>query len=216
MVSEDIAYVRRLLGAGIVTGPVLELGAGYGGETCRDLIASHGLRYYGTDMAAGPGVDFVANFEHVDTLRVFESVAPFGCVLILNVLEHTFDPIRVLDNARTLVRQGGTLVVLTPAVWPLHNYPFDAWRILPSFYEEYARRRGIRLVDDYFEYVGFGNVRAFRHPDSTNRFPLPSQNRLGYLFGRVVHKAFNTFGRGMFQPSHIAVAAVFVISESTR
>jgi SAM-dependent methyltransferase len=209
LVDPDLEYVQRLIRARVVSGPVLELGTGYGGATCRDLVKSNGLSYYGTDMAAGEGVDFVANFERLEDLAVFQTVAPFGSVFILNVLEHAFDPIRILDNARTLIRQGGTLVVLAPALWPLHNYPFDAWRILPNFYEEYARRKGLRLVNDYFEYVGRGAVQAFRNRDATYSLP-PSGSRLRYWYGRAIHKAL---GRAMLQPSQIAVAAVFVIPE---
>jgi SAM-dependent methyltransferase len=215
LVGADLEYVQKLIQARLITSPVLELGTGYGGATCRDLVKSNGLSYYGTDVAAGDGVDFVANFERLEDLAVFQTIAPFGSVFVLNVLEHTFDPIRILDNARTLIRQGGTLVVLTPAVWPLHNYPLDAWRILPNFYEEYARRKGIRLIDDYFEYVGFGAVQAFRNSDSTFRFPPPCRSNVRYGYGRAIHKALNTFGRAMFQPSHIAVGAVFVIPETT-
>ena len=53
----------------------------------------------------------------------------------------------------------------------------DAWRILPNFYEDYARRRGLRLVGEFFEYLGFGAVASFRNPDSSYKFPPPSQSR---------------------------------------
>jgi SAM-dependent methyltransferase len=160
---------------------------------------------------AGEGVDFVANFERRDDMEVFRSVAPFGAVVLLNVLEHTFDPLAVLDNARTLLAPGGALVVLTPAVWPLHNFPMDTWRIMPNLYEEYAARRGMQLVQDSFEFVGFGPVTSFRNDDKTYSFP-PPRGQAGWrrLFDRVVHRVFNTFGRAMFQPSHIAIGAVLV------
>ena len=120
-------------------------------------------------------MDFVADFERAEDMAVFDRTAPFGTILILNVLEHTFNPLQVLDNARALLKPGGALVVLTPAVWPLHNYPFDAWRILPDFYTEYARRRGMRLLAAHFEYVGFGDVsRSAMGEDSLHfRLRLP-------------------------------------------
>ncbi len=151
----------------------------------------------------------MADLERAEQMAVFNDVAPFGSVLILNVLEHTFDPIRVLDNAATLLRPGGTLVSLTPSVWPLHNYPMDAWRILPNFYEEYAKRRGHELLESWFEYVGFGLVANFRNPDGSYCYPPPSRAGFRRWFSRAVHKVFNTYGRSMLQPSHVAVAAVF-------
>lgn len=211
MIEADQDFVRRLIVQNIISGPVLELGAGYGGPTSRAAIEAANFQYFGTDLAPGPGVDFAADFEQKDQMMAFAGVGPFGSVLILNVLEHTFDPIRILDNAMTLVRPGGTLVVLTPSVWPLHSFPMDAWRILPNFYEEYARRRGLSLLEGWFEYVGFGLVTNFRHADGSYCFPTPGQPGFRQLFSRAVHKAFNTFGRAMFQPSCIAVAAVFQI-----
>lgn len=209
MVGADLDYLRRLIARQAITGPVLELGAGYGGATSRAEVEAAKLQYFGTDLSPGPGVDFAADFELVEQMTVFRGVAPFGSVLVLNVLEHTFDPIRVLDNAATLLRPGGTLVALTPSVWPLHNYPMDAWRILPNFYEEYAKRRGHDLLEGSFEYVGFGPVANFRNADGSYCYPPPCQTGFRRWFSRAVHKAFNTYGRSMFQPSHVAVAAVF-------
>jgi SAM-dependent methyltransferase len=209
VLGSDLDYIHVLISEHIISGPVLELGTGYGGATARAEIEAAKLQYYGTDLSPGPGVDFAADFEHSDQMAIFDTVGPFGSVLILNVLEHTFDPIRVLDNAATLLRSGGVLVALTPSVWPLHNYPMDAWRILPNFYEEYAKRRGLDLVEEYFEYVGLGPVANFDNADGTYSYPPPCRPGFRSMLSRAIHKTFNTFGRGMFQPSHIAVAAVF-------
>ena len=214
MVNADLEYLAGLISAGLIFDPVLELGAGYGGATCRSAVEALQLRYFGTDLGLGTGVDFVADFEVETDMKAFRKVAPFGSILIFNVLEHTFDPIRVLDNARSLVRSGGTIVVLTPAIWPLHNYPMDAWRLLPNFYEEYAARRGVELLRDHFEYVGHGRVESHRNVDGSYSFPPPAKPGLRKAMSQVVHKSFNTFGRAMFQPSHIACGAVFRIRTS--
>ena len=61
-------------------------------------------------LSSGPtrcGVDYPADFEKPEDMGVFRPIGLLGSVLILNVLEHTFDPIRVLDNAATLLRPGG-------------------------------------------------------------------------------------------------------------
>lgn len=211
MVDADLAFLRRLLTSRVVEGPVLELGTGYGGQTARAEIESAGFNYHGTDLEPGPGVDFAANFERGEDMAVFAAVAPFGSVLILNVLEHTFEPLRVLDHAASLVRPGGTLVTVTPSVWPLHNHPMDAYRLLPNFFEEYAKRRGHALLPDCFEYVGYGPVGEFRNADGSYRYPPPGRPGLRFQRSRVVHRVFNTFGRGMFHPSHVAIGAVFRI-----
>ncbi len=216
MVGADQAWIAALLKERVFAGPVLELGTGYGGATSRSIVEAAGHRYVGTDMEAGPGVDIAANIESADDMMALAAAGPFGAVLILNVLEHTFDPIRILDNARTLVKPGGALVVLTPAVWPLHSYPMDTWRILPDFYREYAKRKGMRLLKEGFEFVGFGPVDAFIESSRAPSFPPPAKTAWKMLWGRTVHKAFNTFGRAMFQPSHVAVGAVLINSPESR
>jgi hypothetical protein len=155
----------------------------------------------------------VADLESADDLRRFDGVGPFGTVLLLNVLEHTFDPIRVLDHAVALVRPGGTVVNVTPTVWPLHDYPYDAWRLLPNFYEEYTRRRGLKLHPDYFEYVGAGKVTETRNPDGSYRLPRPGRSPRHWWYSRAVHRVFNTAGRGMAQPSHVAVGCVLQVPD---
>lgn len=212
MTGDDLAYVTRLLAEGLICGPVLELGAGYEGLTCRRLLEGAGLVYVGTDTGEGPAVDIVANFETGEGLREAAAAGPFGTVLVLNVLEHTFDPLTVLDNAVSVARVAdGRVVVLTPAVWPLHNYPMDCCRLLPDWYRRYARTRHLDLIEAAFEYVGFGPVADFRAPQGQDVFPPPGFRRpVHRLYSRVVHRLFNSYGRGMAQPSHLAIAAVFV------
>jgi len=215
MVEDDIKWIQGLLAEKMLQGPVLELGTGYGGRTAKDPIVASGLRHFGTDMKAGEGVDFVADFERAGDMSVFDGVAPFGSILILNVLEHTFDPIKILDNAISLLKPGGKCVVLTPSVWPLHNFPMDTWRILPNLYEEYARRRKLVLEPRFFDYVGRGPVQSFRDANGNYRFPAPCGNKTRMLWSRIIHKMFNTCGRNMVLPSYVGLGAIFVKDSAT-
>jgi len=210
MIPQDSAWIQKLIDKQAISGPVLELGAGYGGGTAKSLIEKAGLTYYGTDIhnPPGGGVDFVADFENPSQMSVFNSVSPFGTVLILNVLEHTFEPVRILDNALSLLQPHGALVVLTPAIWPLHDWPMDSVRLLPNFYEEYGKRRGLNLLADSFEYIGYGKVRNYLNPDKSYTFPPPHNSGFSRLRSRIVHKVANTYGRHMFFPSHVSIGAV--------
>jgi SAM-dependent methyltransferase len=212
MIQNDLIFVEKLLKNGIITSPLLELGAGYGGETCRDLILENKVQYFGTDMQSGVGVDFVANFEDSpeQVKSVFTSIGEFSTILVLNVLEHTFDPIRVLDNVLELLKPGGICVIITPTLWPLHNYPYDCYRINHNFYEEYCRRRNLQLLTDYFEYIGFGKIKDLTDSQNNYQYPLPYalKSKNSILMSKFVHKLFNTYGRSMFFPSHVAVGCV--------
>ncbi|MFM7109727.1 MAG: class I SAM-dependent methyltransferase [Planctomycetota bacterium] len=215
MTEVDLEYVKQALQAGLINDRVLELGVGYGGLTCRQLMRSAGLAYIGTDLLPGPEVDVVADLEQPDHLSRFRSYKPFGTILLLNVLEHTFDPIRVLDHLLKLLAPGGKIVIIAPAIWPLHDYPYDVWRLLPNFYEEYARRRELVIHPDSFLYVGHGRIVDSRNLDGTYRLPKPGCSACHLLYSRVVHRLFNTSGRGMLSPSHIAVGCILKTPAST-
>jgi SAM-dependent methyltransferase len=213
LTPEDIALVTRALAAGFIHDPVLEFGVGYDGPTCRRELTAAGFRHAGTDLHPGVGVDIVADFEDPSHLSRFGSIGPFGSAIILNVLEHTFDPIRVLDNALSLVKPGGTMLIIAPAVWPLHDFPFDCCRLLPNFYEEYARRRRLHIQPDFFEYVGREKVTDARNIDGSYRFPRPGRSPAHGWYSRIVHRAFNTMGRGMAHPSHLSVGCLFEVAQ---
>lgn len=210
MTDDDIIYVKKVLAAGLIASPCLELGVGYeGGKTLREVVTAAGIAYVGTDMIPGPAVDYVVDFEAAP--EVVQANLPqagtFGTVLVLNVLEHTFEPIKVLDNVMAVLKPGGTCVIVTPAVWPLHNYPYDCCRLLPNFYEEYSKRRCLELLDSHFEYVEKGQVRSGNGAQDY-AFPKPGKHQFRRTASRIIHKVFNTTGREMFFPSHIAIGAV--------
>jgi SAM-dependent methyltransferase len=194
MIPLDLDYIRRAAEAGLISSPCLELGAAeYGdevnGTAVKTLLGSLNIQHETTDTHGQ--VDYIANFDldvHFDQ--------QFGSVIACNILEHVFDPIRLLDKIVPLVRKGGTCVLTTPVVWPLHYYPLDCWRINPGFYMEYAKRNELELK--MMEYLGYGEVIG-----SEPSLPV-AQN----LWSRGIHKLFNTRGRGMLHPSHVSIGVV--------
>jgi SAM-dependent methyltransferase len=209
MVEDDIEYLQACINAGLVQSPCLELGVGYEGPNNKERLRQAGIIYFGSDLRAGQSVDYVVDFESASE-EVQKSVdyTQFGSVLVLNVLEHTFDPIKVLDNVFCILRSGGTCVVITPTVWPIHNYPIDCWRINPNFYEEYCHRRSLILCEEFFEYIGMHPIKKNMDLNGTYVLPSPAQNKLKNVRSRIIHKLFNTSGRGMFFPSHVATGVV--------
>lgn len=211
MNNYDRQYVTQAYEAGFLRSPCLELGVGVENLNNKSFIANQGIAYFGTDLALGSCVDYIADFEDsLDSLKlIFSDVYPFETVVALNVLEHTFNPIQVLDNIIGLLLPGGTCILTTPVVWPLHSFPHDCWRINPDFYEEYCKRRSLRIVQDKFEYLGVCKVKESIDDDGEYSLPKPQRNnRVDTIYSRLIHRIFNTYGRGMFFSSFIQIGVI--------
>jgi hypothetical protein len=205
---------------GFVKSPFLEVGsARVQGETPNlcDLAREFQVeRAQGVDLSLGTGVDFTFDFSlaHDDFMGKWEH-GTFETVAVFNVLEHTFDPITVLRNALYCVMDGGSLIVVTPVIWPLHDYPGDYVRIMPQWYEAFASCFGLKLHRDTFCWLSqFGIVKIDDLLDE-ERYQLPTFLNSGrrdspvrYWVSRYVHRIFNTFGRShIFM--HAAIGAAF-------
>jgi SAM-dependent methyltransferase len=225
MIPEDEAYFRRCHRLGLVTSPLLEVGSAkidpQAVNLC-DVARALGVRQtVGVDLRAGHGVDAVRDFALApDEFRRTNHGQIFSTVAMFNVLEHTFDPTTVLDNALACVAPGGSLLVSSPVVWPLHEFPRDYVRLLPQWYEEYARRRGIKLRDDAFCWLSQFGVTDVRRLKYGSQYVLPTYRSLGsqqslarYWVSRVVHRLFRTYGHShWFTHSSIGAALINVPS----
>lgn len=199
MTENDLRYLESIID--YIQSPCLELGAEEQGleaesKATKVILKKHGIEHHTTNLQGS--VDYIADFE-TNSPQIADR---FGSILALNVLEHVFDPIKVLDNCISLLRTEGTCVVIVPCVWPLHYYPLDCWRINPGFFVEYARRRNLTLIEDAFRYV---TGELLTGPEFA--LPVPG-NGFKRFWSRAIHKVFNTYGRGMFFPSHVAVGVV--------
>src|ERR1022692_4359086 len=153
MTPNDVEYFKICHAAGIVKEPILDVGSSRIGDqpNINELAKRLGLtRVKGADLNEGADVDYVANFGLDFSQFCRYGLPTFETVCVFNVLEHTFDPITVLSNALSCVSSTGSLIVLTPAIWPLHNYPGDYNRLLPDWYREFASRRNLKLDERLF------------------------------------------------------------------
>jgi SAM-dependent methyltransferase len=201
MSNLEIALIKEMIANGHITSPVLELGVSYDVDfIMKDELAKLGLQYYGTDLHPGKDVDSIQQ-QH-------PNLPAFNTILILNVLEHTYNPIKVMQNAMRMLSKGGLLITSTPSVFPIHNYPIDVYRLLPDFYTEFAKREGHSMLPEYFRFLGYGNIANYTK-DGQISYPKPWRSKSQEWRSRITHKLFNTAGRGMMNPNHISISAVF-------
>lgn len=204
-VEVDFEYLRHVIAEGLVQGPVLEVGSrAWQGEVGNAAIVCRqaGLQWEGTDIVSGLGVDFVLDI--LDREAVGSVGRQWASVLVLNLLEHVYNPIEALENAMTLVQPGGTGVVIGPAVWQLHDYPRDFWRPMPDFFIEFADRNGYEVVPDALMWTVAGKLVPVNKLTIGGQKKLPSISRPGVVevwgtrqayWSRAVHLLLRTFGR---------------------
>ena len=136
--TNQLAYLKHWVPR--VDGPVLEVGSKDYGSTSsfRDFYA--GAEYVGLDMAAGKGVDVVADLTRsIDPLKE----AYFGLGICCSVLEHVDKPWVFAANLTRVIRPGGLLYMSVPWVWRYHAYPDDYFRF---------SHRGVMKLFEEFEW----------------------------------------------------------------
>ncbi|MES2953228.1 MAG: methyltransferase domain-containing protein [Patescibacteria group bacterium] len=99
----------------------------------------------GADIAPGPGVDYVVDAHD---LSVF-SDGEFSCVLSTEALEHMHDPARAISEIYRVLAPGGTLILTTRFLFPLHDAPHDYFRFTRYGLEHLLRSFGeVSIVEE--------------------------------------------------------------------
>jgi|LakMenE01Jun11ns_1017448.scaffolds.fasta_scaffold9499602_1 SAM-dependent methyltransferase len=219
MTSNDIAFFNYCHEKGWILDNLLDIGSSTfdGAQDSFSVLARNlGVKEVtGCDLSAGSGVDLVYDFSVSDT--EFEKTwtgKHFNTVLIFNVLEHTFNPYQVLRNASRCLKPGGFLLVVVPAIWPIHSFPKDHCRLLPDWFEEFSKRENLKLMKDGFLWLSQFNMQPVDKLTEGGERVFPSFQNLGkathplrYWSSRISHKLLNTFGRNHIF-THAALAAV--------
>ncbi len=145
---------------GVSPGRVLDVGCGDGARLAR--LRSLGWDVTGQEMdpeAALRARQTYGIHVHLGPLNEAEfKVGEFDAIIMNHVIEHVYDPVRLLADCNRLLRKGGTLVVVTPnaescgherfgSSWrglepPRHLYLFNQSTLL-----EVARRAGFSGLD---------------------------------------------------------------------
>jgi SAM-dependent methyltransferase len=88
--------------------------------------------------------DLDPDYGHrVIDIRDMEVADEYDVIVCLNVLEHVYEWDAAIANLHRALRSGGTLFVLVPALYPLHDEPHDYWR-----FTEHALRKMFARFDD--------------------------------------------------------------------
>lgn len=103
---------------------VLNVGAGGDIQALTETYArKYGFSVVSTDIDPARKPDVVDDI----TQSSFPS-AHFDAIVIIEVLEHVVDPLRAAAEVQRLLKPGGSLVLSTPFIFPLHDRPHDFFR----------------------------------------------------------------------------------------
>jgi SAM-dependent methyltransferase len=163
-----LALVERQVGG---IGAMLEIGAGAGFYLKAAQRA--GWRVTGIELSEA-AVAFAHDQLGLDVLRMPAEQLDlpdqaFDVVVMLEVIEHLFEPRRVLENARGLLRPAGTLVISTPNFNAFSRLALgSSWAVLsPGEHLYYFTENSLRVI---LEATGYDSVRFYRQFDGWGVF----------------------------------------------
>lgn len=141
--------VRRALRQAVASfaksasGAVLDFGCGR--KPYRGLFSD--VRYIGleTPVSGHPDSDKDADI-YWDGTRIPLPDESVDHVLMVEVLEHLFDPRLSLAEIRRVLRPGGRLLLTCPFMWPLHEEPYDYARYTPFAIQHLLESCGFEIL----------------------------------------------------------------------
>ena len=118
-------HVRRFAASLPPGAKVLDAGAGEG----QYRACFPRCRYTGVDLAVGDAAwDYGGLDARADLARLPFRDASFAAALNIVVLEHTREPAGVVQELGRVLERGGTLLLVAPQEWGVHQAPHDYFR----------------------------------------------------------------------------------------
>jgi ubiquinone/menaquinone biosynthesis C-methylase UbiE len=128
------------------SGKLLDLGCG--------KIPMYGMyKKYITDCVCIDWENTEHKNENVDIFMDITEKLPFDdgtfqTIICSDVLEHIFNPIKVLDEMVRVTDVGGYIMINTPFQYTMHEVPYDYMRYTEYFYKRYSQeQKSVELVE---------------------------------------------------------------------
>jgi SAM-dependent methyltransferase len=137
------------------------LDVGCGNKPYEQLFRPFISEYIGVEHAATFGETSASQAGGPDVLYDGVSLpfeeASFDTVLSVQVLEHTAEPQRLLEEMSRVLRPGGLMILNAPFSFRLHEEPHDYFRYTPHGLRAMCEKAGLEVVDIHPQ-GGFGSV----------------------------------------------------------
>ncbi|MBW4615374.1 MAG: class I SAM-dependent methyltransferase [Desmonostoc vinosum HA7617-LM4] len=131
--------IQQIIKPGMRVGDI-----GCGEQPLRHLIDSCGGEYVGIDVIqnAKETVDILADISSIPLPE-----GSFDVIVCTEVLEHSFEPQKALQELSRLLKPSGAILITTPFAYPLHEIPYDFSRITPFYIEYWFPKLGLKPPD---------------------------------------------------------------------
>lgn len=129
----------------IPQGRMLEIGSRARSGVIRRGLAPPAWGYVGMDIVPGPNVDVVGDAHELSRLLPPSS---FDAAMSLSVFEHLMMPWKVVIELNRVLKTGALVFIQTHQTFPLHDEPWDFWRISSDAWPAlFNARTGFRIID---------------------------------------------------------------------
>ena len=204
-----VAALERVRGH--ARGELLDVGCG--AKPFAAVFDGRVSRYWGTDLASSRYLGAARPDAFADaTAQPFRG-GTFDAVLGLSMLTYLPEPIRMLQEARRVLRPGGVLILEFTQMVPLHDEPHDYFRFTRYGAEHLLRRAGFEPLEfvpvgGLWARVGLSMIAALNR---INRGPTRILTELPVRFLYIVLQlGFDVLDRLFFDPrevlAHVVVA----------
>lgn len=131
LLRQDIHDADRLYLGGVTPGRLLEIGCGNGTHMLRMKSLGWEVEGHEVDMfaarAAARRVGVTVHLGELDNLEIRD--ATYDAIIMVHVIEHVRDPVKLLRVCKRLLKFGGILVVATPNIESFGHKEFGRdWR----------------------------------------------------------------------------------------
>lgn len=147
MRNEILQLIDRLLSEDRIKSPVLDVGGAdleyqkAQGYNFRSLFESKNIEYDIVDINNGVGVNY--NCDFTDTILPLR----YNTIFCLEMLEHTSNPVKIINNCHTHLKNKGLILVTVPDIYRQHCER-DFWRFTEN---------GLRELCKMFKIQEFGH-----------------------------------------------------------
>lgn len=126
-------------------GRMLEIGSRARSGVIRRGLAPPAWGYVGMDIVPGPNVDVVGDAHELSRLLPPNS---FDAAMSLSVFEHLMMPWKVVTELNRVLKPGALVFIQTHQTFPLHDEPWDFWRISADAWPAlFNAKTGFRIID---------------------------------------------------------------------